>query len=333
MTSLDDRPRARAAEWLIALSGFMIAAGGVMLGLQVDGNGRLSGTGFASLAIGAMLALVASLVRVGVAGRLPRDAISVFAAVTTFLGMSFVLAGVLAPGGPWMFFQVLVLLILVALRRSDARGSTRWIGAGTAAVLGLMLIFRLWITYQGSEHRWQLLSIQIPILSWIPFDFLAPVQSVSLGSFTPHELGFPPAGLDFAVTMTLWAVGFSACAAGLALQQGAVREHENDRIHDVIHSLPPALAALVERLLPEEDWHALGLHGLSDRRLCKKIEALVNERIQRQREFQSAFESSAILALTNSGGFSGEIHRALARYGTQAEQRAFQDPIERTIES
>lgn len=333
MKRLIDHRRARPAEWLIALSGFMIAAGGVLLGLQVDGNGRMSGTGFASLAIGALLALVATLVRVGTAGQLPRDAISVFAAATTFLGLSFVLAGVLAPGGPWMFFEVLVLLVLVALRRSDPRGSARWISAGTACVLGLMLIFRLWITYQGSEHRWQLLSIQIPILSWIPFDFLAPVQSVSLGSFTPHELGFPPAGLDFAVTMTLWAVGFTACAAGLALQQGAVREHENDRIHDVISSLPPALAALVERLLPEEDWHAFGLHGLSDRRLCKKIEALVSARIQRQREFQTAFESSALLALTSSGGFSGEIHRALARYGSPAAHPPPRDPIERTIES
>ena len=331
MTQLHDsqRTRAQAAEWLLALCGLMIAVGGVLLGVQIDGNGHVSGTGFTPLAIGGLVALVASLVQVGTQGRMPRDPIGAFASVTAFLGLAFVIAAVLAPGGPWMFFEVLLLLVLVALRRPSASASPRWISGASLLMLGLMLLFRAWITYQGSEYRWQVLSIDIPILSWIPFPWLAPIQSVSLGSFTPHELGFPPAGLNFPLTLTLWAVGFSLCAGGLALQQNAAREHENDRIHAVIHALPSGLAALVERLIPEEEWQALGLHGLSERRLCKRIEALVAERVHRQREFQAAFEASSMLSMTNTGGFSSGIFQALARYGTHPPPREVVDETER----
>jgi hypothetical protein len=306
-------PRGREAEWLVAGSSAMIGLGGLMLGLQVDATGKLSGTGFTALAIGALLSLLAVLARIGTSGRVPRDAIGALFGVSAFLGLAFVIGGVLAPGGPWMFSEVFVLLFLFALRRTRADSSARWISGGSLCLLGLMLLFRLWITYQGSEHRWQVLSINIPILSWIPLAWLEPIQSVSLGSFTPNELGFPPAGFDFPLTMTLWAIGFSLCAGGLWLGQNAAVEHENDRIHDLISTLPPPLAALVERLVPEEEWQALGLHGLSERRQCKKIERLVAERMQRQRELQSAFDASALLALSNTGGFSGDIHRALLR--------------------
>jgi hypothetical protein len=320
--------RGREAEWLVAVASAMIGVGGLMLGIQVDADGNLSGTGFTALAIGALLSLLAAVARIGTAGRLPRDAIGALFSVSAFLGLSFVIAGVLAPGGPWMFFEVFVLLLVFALRRTRAESGARWISGGSLCVLGLMLLFRLWITYQGSEHRWQLLSIDIPVLSWIPLAWLEPIQSVSLGSFTPHELGFPPAGFNFPLTMTLWALGFSLCAGGLGLGQSAASEHENDRIHELICTLPPELAALVERLLPEEEWQALGLHGLSERRQCKKIERLVAERMQRQRELQSAFESSALLALTNTGGFQGDIHRALARYS--APLSSVGDPPSRT---
>src|SRR5262245_11794087 len=220
---------ARTAEWQVAIAGLMIGAGGILLGLQVDANARFSGTGLVPLGIGALVALVGSLVQLGTsAGRIPRDGLGAFAAVASFLGLAFVVSGVLAPGGPWMFLEVIVLLAMVS-RRAREGASPRWIGGGSLFVLGLMLLFRLWISYQGSEHRWQVLSIKIPVLSWIPLDFLAPVQSVSLGSFTPRELGFPPAGLEFATSMTMWAIGFTLAASGLALAQAAAREHENDR--------------------------------------------------------------------------------------------------------
>jgi hypothetical protein len=304
--------RGREAEWMVAVAAAMIGVGGIMLGIQVDGDGHFSGTGFTPLAIGALLALLAALAQIGTAGRLPRDSISALATTSAFLGLAFVIAGVLAPGGPWMFFEVFVLLLLLALRRPRSGSTARWITGGSLCVLGLMLLFRLWITYQGSEHRWQVLSVNIPVLSWIPLAWLEPIQSVSLGSFTPRELGFPPAGFDFPLTMTLWALGFCLCAGGLGLGQNASAEHENDRIHELICTLPPELAALVERLIPEEEWQALGLHGLSERRQSKKIEQLVAERMRRQRELQSAFESSALLSLTNPGGFSGNIHKALS---------------------
>ncbi len=311
----------------------MVGLGGVLLGIQFDGNGRLAGTGFASLAIGALLALVATLIRIGNVHRLPRDAVSVLAAASGFLGLSFVFSGVLAPGGPWMFFEMLVLLLLVARRRSATDASDRWIGVPSLWVLCAMLLFRLWVTYQGAAHRWQLMTIDIPVLSWIPIELLAPIQRVALGSFTPVEMGFPPAGLDFATTMTAWSIGFSLCAIGIVISQNALREHENDRIHDLIHTLPPALARLVEKLVPEEEWHALGLHGLSERELGRAIERLVDERVARQRELAAALDKSGLLALTNTGGFSGSIYQALVAAGSRGERSVDAPPAERTAKS
>ena len=315
-------PRSRTAAWAIGCGGAAAGLGALLLGIQFDANGALSGTGYASFAIGALLALAAGLARYGGAAGFPRDPLGAFAAVASFLGLAALLGGVLAPGGPWMFAEVCLLLALFVLRRPPAPGASRWIGGATLAALALMLVFRLWVTYQGSEHRWQVIAVDVPVLAWIPLELLAPVQSVSLGSFTPHELGFPPAGLDFGVTTTAWALGFAFALAGLVALQAGAREHENDRIDALIHTLPAELAALVEKLLPEDEWESLGLHGLSERRLAKRIEALVGERIRRQREFQAAWESSALLARTNPGGFSGGILQALADRGVRREREA-----------
>jgi hypothetical protein len=302
--------RGREAEWMIAVAAVMIGIGGILLGIQLDADGHVAGTGFTPLAIGALLALVSLLARMGTSGGWPRDAIAALATASLFLGLAFVLAGVLAPGGPWMFCEVLVLLFAFARWRSRSPGA-RWISGGSLCLLGVMLLFRLWITYQGSEHRWQVASIGIPVLSWIPVQWLEPIQSVSLGSFTPHELGFPPNGIDFSTSMTLWALGFALCAGGLAIAQNAACEHENDRIHELIHTLPAPMASMVERLVPEEEWQSLGLHGMSERRQCKRIEKIVAERVRRQREIQSAFDASPMAALAGVHGFSGDIGQAL----------------------
>ena len=63
--------RAGTAERLLVLACLMIAAGGVLLGLQVDGKGDLVGTGYAALAIGALVALVATLVQAAAGGLQP----------------------------------------------------------------------------------------------------------------------------------------------------------------------------------------------------------------------------------------------------------------------
>jgi hypothetical protein len=300
----------RAADWHVAIAAAMVGVGGTLLGLQIDADGRFSGTGLTSLAIGTLLALVATFVGARASGRIPRDPTGALAALSAFLGLAFVVAGALAPGGPWMFFEVFLLLVLLGARRSG-------ISSPTMVVLGLMLLFRLWISYQGSEHRWEVLSLGIPVLSWIPLEFLEPIQTVSLGEFTPRELGLPPAGLSFAPSMAAWAVGFCLAAGGIALAQNAAQEHENDRIHDLIQTLPGPLAVLVERLLPEEEWQSLGLHGLSDRRLAKRIEALASERFQRQRDIQAAFRASSVQVIpytpSHEGGFAEGVWRAISK--------------------
>jgi len=301
------------ACWHVAVAGTLVGAGGSLLALQVDAAGRFCGTGLAALGIGTLVALAASIAQVAAAGKLPRDGITAYSAVVSFLGLAFVVGGVLAPGGPWMFLEVFVLLaFFVALRRRREPGP-RWIVGPSLLVLAAMLVFRLWISYQGSVHRWEVLSLKVPVLSWIPLELLEPIQSVSLGEFTPEELGFPPAGLGFALSMAMWSIGFCLCAAGLALAQHGAREHENDRIHGLIATLPPSLATLVERLIPEEEWQDLGLHGLSERRLARRIEALAAERFHRQREIQRAFHESERLALPEAGSFAGGVVQALRR--------------------
>lgn len=308
----------RGAEWMLAISGLMIASGGLLLGLQVDGNGDLAGTGFAALGIGALVALVATLLQVTSSGRLPRDPTSAAAGVAAFFGLAFVVSGVLAPGGPWMFFEVFVLLWVLARRRSGVQAGGPVVTGGGLFLLGLLLLFRLWITWQGSEHRWEVMTVDIPVLSWIPLPWLAPIQSVELGSFTPRELGFPPTGLDYALTIALWSTGFCLCALGLWVRGRAAEEHENDRIHDLIQTLPPGPARMVERLLPEAEWVALGLHGLPERALGKRIEALVTERILQHGQVRAAFEAEPPLGWTIAPGFAGEIVQALQHYEAPA---------------
>ena len=299
------------AEFHLALACLIVALGGVLLGLQVDGNGALVGTGLAPFGIGAVVALSATLFQAVRAHAVPRDLIGGFSALCGFLGIAFIVGGVLAPGGGWMFFEVLIAVALLARRHASARPAGPDLRASTVVVLGVMLLFKLWITWQGSEHRWQVVSLPIPILASIPLPVLEPIQRVSLGEFTPQELGFPPAGLRFGSTLTFWAAGFALTAAGLLWRSRAAVEHENDRIHATIHELPSGLAALVEKLLPEEQWVELGLHGLSERMRRKRIEALVGERLRWRRELENAFGNLDVLALANPGGFTGEVVRTL----------------------
>lgn len=301
----------RSAASGIVFGAILIGVGGLLLGLQVDANGAWCGTGIAPLGIGVLLALGALLVRVGSAtGRMPRDDLGIAAVVAGFFGLAFAIGGVMVPGGPWMLLQVLLLVAVVTLRKPDPL-TGRWIGTGPLVLLALFLLFRLWISYQGSQLRWQLLSVDVPVLSWIPFQFLDPLKSVELGSFTPLEMGFPPAGLDFGVSTTLWALGFAATIAGIVMVQTSVIEHENDRVHALIRTLPPGIADVVERLLPEEEWRELGLHGLPERRLARRIESAVAERVQRQDALRRALEQTKMLGHADSNGFSAEIRRAL----------------------
>jgi hypothetical protein len=302
--------REHSARTGLALGGLLVGAGGILLGLQIDQNGAWSGTGWTSFAIGALLALGTMLLRVRSEGSLPRDTLGMFAIVTSFAGLTFVLSGVLAPGGPWMFFEIAVLVAVVVFKRPQDRAG-RWMSYGVLGLLAALLLFKLWVAYQGSENRWALMSVNIPVLSWLPFEFLDPIKRIALGSFTPHEMGFPPAGLSFAPTLALWAIGFALCVAGFLLSQTSAREHENDRIHDLIHTLPTGLANFVERIVPEEEWQALGLHGLPERRLARRIEALVSERMARQKELQTALDAGRLLSQTNPGGFAGGIYRAI----------------------
>jgi len=305
----------------IAFGAILVGVGGLMLGLQVDANGAWCGTGLSSLAIGALLALGAIAVRVASkVGRMPRDELGLAAVAIGFFGLAFAIGGALAPGGPWMFLQVLLLVSVVALRKPDAE-SGRWIGNGAFVLLALFLVFRLWISWQGSQLRWQVMSVDVPILSWLPFDFLAPISRVSLGSFTPLEMGFPPAGLDFAPSATLWAIGFAAVIGGLALLQASTIEHENDRIHALIRTLPPQVADVVERLLPEEEWRELGLHGLPERQLARRIESAVAERVRRQQALRRALEETKLLGTSDASGFPGEIRRALEGQDPPGEPR------------
>ena len=311
------------AELQLGLACLTVAGGCLLLGLQVDGTGAVVGTGRTTLAIGVVVALVAMLFRSareasavkkgGVGPWRPRDLVAVAGVVTSFFGLACVVAGVLAPGGGWMFFEVLLIVSLLAFHQSRGKHFAPLIGVGSITVLTLMLIFRLWITWKGSEHRWALMSIDVPILSGLPLSFLDPVRRVSLGSFTPNELGFPPSGLDFHVSMTMWALGFVMCIAGMRWGSHAAREHENDRIQATIELLPVGLANVVVKVLPEEEWEDLGLHGLSDRLRKKRIEALFTERMAHRREIDSALRSLDLLTLEDRRGFAGEILETLQR--------------------
>jgi len=295
----------RQARWLIALSAVMIGCGGFLLGVQIDAQGGASGTGWLTLGLGALVALMASLLRARSGPVLPRDGLAGLAAIMEFCALAFLVSAVLAPGGPWMFAELLLLLLLL-IRRQASASRPLWLWWFAA-----LLLFRFWITWQGSIHQWQVLSVPIPVLSWIPIGILTPIQSVELGSFTPGDLSFPPLGLDFRLTVAIWSAGFALCAGGLWILRIAAEEHENDRIHERIHTLPAPLARIVERILPEPQWRELGLHGLSDRQLTLRIEALVRDRVQRHKALSSEYARMEPLGWTNPGGFQGTVQSAL----------------------
>ena len=299
----------------LALSCLAIAAGGVLLGVQVDASGDFAGTGHTALGIGALIALVATLAQASASGHLPRSPLQAFSTVAGFCGLCFITAGVLAPGGAIMFFEVLLLIWFLARRRNPDQASWPEISRGGLVLVALMGVFRFWVTYQGSRHEWAVMSVDVPLLSGIDADWIRPVSSVSLGSFTPHELGFPPAGIDFPMTLGLWSLGFVLCAAGLWIQARASREYESDRIHALISSLPPAIGLMVEKLIPEDDWEDLGLFGLPERRLARRIETLVGERVTQQRLFQEAYAAGERSLAGLPEGFTGGVGRALIGYG------------------
>jgi MFS family permease len=203
-------------------------------------------------------------------------------------------------------------MALLALRR-DARTVGPGLTPGIVAVLALMLLFRLWITYQGSEHRWAVLEIDIPILSGIPLAFLDPVRTVSLGELTPGRLGFPHAGLNFNASTMIWSLGFTFAVVGILWLRRAAREHEDDRVHATILALPIGLATLVSHLLPEEEWSELGLHGLSDRRRQKRIETLVRERMSARQQVDVALQHMDLGSMRIPDPFTGQILEILGR--------------------
>lgn len=299
------------AERQLSLACLLTALGGVLLALQLDGNGALAGTGFAPLGIGAVVALAAMLLAGAGSNSLPRDALDVLSIASAFLGLAFLVAGVLAPGGSWLFFEVIVLLWLLTRRRPEEQASGPVLAPSACVALAAMLMLRLWIAYQGSENRWQLMEISVPILSSIPWKLLDPIKTIQLGSFDPTEMGLPATGLRFGPTLALWSCGFAAVAGGLMWRSRAAYELENDRIHATIQTLPPSLARLVERLLPEENWKRLGLHGLSERLRCKKIESLVEQDMRARREFESLLRRTPLIAPPGAGDFAADIGNAM----------------------
>ena len=300
-----------SAERQLGFACLLIAIGGVLLALQLDGDGALVGTGFVPLGIGAVVALAATLLAGARSNTLPRDALDVLSIASAFLGLAFIVAGVLAPGGSWLFFEVLVLLWLLTRRPPEQKASGPILAPSACAALVVMLLVRLWIAYQGSENRWQLMEISVPILSSIPLKLLDPIKTIQLGSFDPTEMGLPITGMSFGPTLALWSCGFAAVAGGLMWRARAAYELENDRIHATIQTLPPTLARLVERLLPEEEWKQQGLHGLSERLRCKKIEALIGKEMRSRREFENLLRRTPLLAPPGASEFAADIGNAI----------------------
>ena len=93
-----------------------------------------------------------------------------------------------------------------------------------------------------------------------------------------------------------------------------------------------ATTRLVQKLLPEDDWEGLGLHGLGERRLQKRIEALVRERLVAAGEFNVALRGLGNDPLSASA-FAGEIEGAVRAYlppprdaGSQVHSRRTTSP-------
>jgi len=320
MSAAAGRPTDGAGESSLALACVMIAAGGLLLGMQIDGNGRLAGAGYAPLALGGLVALVASLVQLGRKGRLPRGPLTATSAAMSFFGITFLVGGVLVPGGSWMFWELVVLLWVLSRRRAREQFAGPEVGGAGLSLLGLMLVFRIWLTWQASRHSWQLFTVDVPLVARLPFAWIDSMRTLTVGAFSQQEMGFPPTGIDFPVTVSLWSAGFALCAVGLWMRGHAAREVEIERVHALIQVLPPQAALVVERLVPEAEWEALGFFGLPERRLARRIEGVVAERVQRQMQLEGALRSVRLLPPADAPGFPAGIRKALAEYRGEEEE-------------
>jgi hypothetical protein len=287
-----------SAKDAIGLGCLLAGLCGLCGAVWIDPDLALAGTGHAALAAGVVVALVATLASGKSPLGLPQDAIGAVARVGWFAAQAFLVALVLAPGGAWLFVELLLLLVLLA-RRDATRA---WLGFGGAAFATLVaaLAFKLWILHQGSEGRWQVASVPVPLVSALPFEALEPLRAVELGQFTADELGLPPAGLGYGLVALLLVVGFACGVAATALCAHGAREHEDDRIDDLLRTLPAPLARSVQALVPEREWEALGLHGLPERKLARRLEELARERaraLEQARLATRAPEVQAWLAL------------------------------------
>ncbi|MBI5434989.1 MAG: hypothetical protein HZA52_19300 [Planctomycetes bacterium] len=300
--------RGRSNELELALSSAMIAAGGLLLGVQLDGLRRVHGTGYAGFAMGLFVALLATAL-VSRRATLPRDAISWWGALVSLFGVAVLVGGVLVPSGPWLFVELALLTWFFARARS-APGL--FVTPQAVLALAAMLYFRLWLTYQASLGEFQVGMLEVPVLSKLPFEFLTPFTHIPIGSFTADELAIPATeGLDFAATIAIWALGFTQVVVGLTWRARAAREHEDDRIHATIRRLPAEVARLVEGLIPESEWESLELHGLAHRKLEKRIEQLVRERVGRAHDVEQRLRTLARGELGNTPGFGADIAGAL----------------------
>lgn len=262
------------ARTAIALAALLASFSALCGSVWIDGDLAPAGTGYAALAAGAVVALTAAIAR-GVRG-MPQDSLGFAARAAWFVALASFVSLVLAPGGAWLFVELVLLVVLLA-RRATERA---WLGLGgsASAVLVVALAFKLWLLRQGSLQQWQVAQVDVPILSWLPFEALAPLQTIDIGRFTASELGLPPAGLHFGSSASLVVLGCTSAVAALALAAWGAREHEDDRVEALLATLPPQVARAVESVLPEGEWAAAGLHHLPERKLARRIEQLVRER-------------------------------------------------------
>ena len=316
----DAGERSSSDQLLIACG--MVGIGGLLLGLQRQADGNFCGTGFASLGMGAVIALLPmlfALVSGSAAAKpmLPHTPLAALSSLVGFAVLTFVASGVLVPGGPWMFVEALILLLVLSRRGREGEIAGVRVSNGTVIWLALFLFARLWVTYQGVQNEWAAVSFDVPLLSslpWVPTS----MQVVSLGDFTAAEFGIPAQGLHFSHTVTLWAVGLAFCVGGLWWRHRAGVECENDRVHETIHRLPPAYASLVELILPEDEWRELGLHGLNERQRRKQLAHLTQERVVRQVEFNRAFLAGRPALEEGAPAFVNEIHQVIESYSPPA---------------
>lgn len=253
------------------LAGISLACGSVW----IDADGAPAGTGYASLCAGLLVALVAAVAR-GVQG-MPQDRLGLVARAAWFVALASFVSLAVAPGGAWLFVELLLVVLLLA---RSMPGRSRF-GIGSAALLALVVAsaFKLWLLRQGSLQRWHVAQLDVPVLSWLPFEALSPIQTIDIGSFTAAEMGLPPAGLHYGASALLVVAGCASAMAALAYLSYGAREHEDDRVEALLATLPPPVSQAVRAVLPESEWAAAGLHHLPERKLARRIEQLVRERV------------------------------------------------------